>query len=242
MAQNPKIQQNIRNMKISKDLQGISERAKKNTLKFSDLIIPLGSVFVLIILTIFVFLPMIKTARESREEYKEVNAKVESLEEMEDSLEEMDDVKLTDDLLTSKKIVPKLLQVADFVYYIDNLAQSKELETDKISASDISVDRDATTSAGGSLGVSSPISYKGNYENVIEFLDEIQEYSPYLVTLSNITFEKAGDEEWELQFKLTGYYIPEVEREVDFYASFTPYTNYPDIIDIFSVRVERLDE
>jgi len=99
-----------------------------------------------------------------------------------------------------------------------------------------------TTRVRNSLGVSGPLSYSGQYKDILEFLDEIQAYSPYLVTLKDISMSHSGEGRWSVEFELTGYYIPEQDIKVDFYQPFTKYTQFSDIIDIFSVRVERLDE
>jgi Tfp pilus assembly protein PilO len=228
--------------KIKKNLEGLSERAKKSKLKLSDLIIPISSMLVLVLLSIFLFIPMINTANQYRRELKETNEKIETLDNFEKSLSEIDDTQLVNDLLIAKKIIPKVLQVSDFVYYIDNLAQRKNLVTSEISAGDVSVGGEETRIR-DSLGVSGPLSYTGKYEDILEFLNEIQAYSPYLVTLKDISLSNSGEEGgWGVEFNLTGYYIPESPREPDLYTPFTKYTQFSDIIDIFSVRVERLDE
>ena len=240
----PDINNRQRGVKISKDLAGLSDRAKKSRLTFSDLIIPLGSILILILLTVFVFLPMIKTAGESRDELKEVQKDLQHLQDIENALDSMDDTKLTEDVIMAKKIIPKVLQASDFLYYIDNLSQSKELSTDSITVSDENIGRRDENVDSRSMGVGSTNSYTGNYENVMDFLDQIQEYSPYLVTLTDISVSKAGEDNWEVEFKLTGYYIPETEgpRVVNFYSPFTAYTSFPEILDIFEVKVEKLNE
>jgi hypothetical protein len=239
--------ENIKNQiggrrRIKKDLEGLSKRAKKSKLKLSDLIVPISSFIVLILLSIFVFFPMINKAMEYRKELKETNQKLETLDNLEKSLNEIDDQQLIDDLVIAKKIIPRVLQVSDFVYYVDNLAQRKNLTTREIRAGDINVGGDDAARVRNSLGVSGPLSYSGAYTDVLEFLDEIQGYSPYLVTLKDISMSNNGEGTWSVEFELTGYYIPEQDTTVDFYQPFTKYTQFSDIIDIFSVRVEKLDE
>lgn len=229
------------NTKVKKDLEGLSERAKKSQLRVEDLIIPISSFIILLILSLFVFFPMINTAIKYRSEIKEINEKLETLDKLEDSISEIDDTKLLSDLVIAKKIIPKRLQVSDFVFYIDTLARERSLTTREISAGDISVGGDKTE-VKGSLGVSGPLSYSGPYTEILKFLDEIQADSPYLVTLRNIAMTNAGEGNWRVEFQLTGYYIPEEERRFDYYQPFTKYTNFSEVIDIFSVRVNRLDE
>jgi hypothetical protein len=240
MADKKKIKNKTGGQKVKKDIEGLSERAKKSRLKITDLIVPLASFVVLVLLSIFVFVPMINTANEYRNELNDVNEKLETLDDLENSLQEIDDTQLVSDLLISKQIIPKILQVSDFVYYIDNLAKDKRLVTKEISAGDVNVG--GTTEVRESLGVSGPLSYSGEYTKVLEFLDEIQGYSPYLVTLRDVSMTNNGEGVWTVEFDLTGYYIPEKDYNLDLYKPFSKYTQFSDIIDIFSVRVERLDE
>jgi hypothetical protein len=230
------------NPKIKKELPTLSARAKKSRLQLSDLVIPIAVVIVLILLSVLVFIPMITKANEYRSELKEVQQKIETLDSLEKSINEMDTAQLVSDLLIAKKIIPKVLQVSDFVYYIDTLAKSKNLTTKEISAGDISVGGGEQTTVKKSLGVSGPLSYSGRYKDILEFLDEIQAYSPYLVTLQNISMSHGSDDNWSVDFNLTGYYIPETDTSVDLYMPFTKYTQFSDIIDIFSVRVSKLEE
>ncbi|HCC67746.1 TPA: hypothetical protein DEP90_00850 [Patescibacteria group bacterium] len=231
---------NLDNRKIKKELIGLSKRAKKSQLKLSDLIIPLSAAVVLILLTLFVFVPMVRTANESRAELKEVNEKLGKLDILESKLNGIDDSELLEDLIVAKKIIPNILKVSDFVYYIDTLAERKHLSTKEISAGDVNVSSDTTETRGGQ-GVSGPLSYSGRYEDILDFLEDIQGYSPYLVTLKNVSLT-GGEKTWSVDFDLAGYYIPERSGRVDFYLPFTPYTNFSDVIDIFSLRVSKLDE
>ncbi|MCD4811645.1 hypothetical protein K8R14_03515 [bacterium] len=231
---------NLDNRKVGKKLATISKRSKKSQLELSDLVIPLSSFVILVLLTFFVFIPMVETANESRAELKEVQEKLTALNTLESKLGEMNETSLLEDLVMVKTIIPKVLQVSSFVYYIDTLAMSKDLVTREISAGDVNIGGDPTESK-TSQGVSGPLSYSGRYEDVLDFLEEMQGYSPYLVTLRNISLT-GGEENWSVSFDLVGYYIPEESKKLDLYVPFTPYTSFSDIIDSFSLRVSKLDE
>ena len=236
-----KSQQKV-NPKIKKELEGLSARSKKSQLKISDLIIPISVGVILILLSVLLFIPMINKANEYRTELKEVNQKIETLDSLEKSLNEIDATQLISDVIIAKKIIPKVLQVSDFVYYIDTLAKSKSLTTKEISAGDVSVGGSEQTTVKKSLGVNGPLSYSGKYLKILEFLDEIQAFSPYLVTLQDISLSHGSDDIWSVDFGLTGYYIPGTNTDPDLYMPFTKYSQFSDIIDIFSVRVANLDE
>jgi len=230
MARSKKQEQNP-NHRASRDLGKLGEKAKKSKLTLSDLIIPIGAGVILLLLSFFLFLPMIRTARESQDELKKVKADIEHLEHVKTSLDEIDDTQIVNDLVMVKRVIPRVLHVADFVYYIDNLANSKELEPEELSVSD----RLSTN------GVSSNLSYSGSYNDVLDLVDEIHDYSPYLVILRNIELS-GGNDNWTVEFEITGYYMPDQERRVDFYQPFTKYTNFSDIMDEFSIKVQKLDE
>ncbi|MCD4756221.1 hypothetical protein K8R20_01225 [bacterium] len=233
-------QNKLDNRKVGKQLATLSKRAKKSQLNLSDLVIPLSSLTVLILLTFFVFIPMVKTANESRAELKKVEQKLSELEILRGQLNEVDEVALLEDLIVAKTIIPKVLQVSNFVFYIDNLAESKDLVTREISAGDVNIGA-KTNESEMSQGVSGPLSYSGRYQDVLDFLEEMQGYSPYLVTLKNISLS-GGEENWTVSFDLVGYYIPEDSKKLDLYLPFTPYTTFSEVIDIFSQRVSKFDE
>lgn len=231
---------NLDNRKVSKDIKGLSERAKKSQLNLSDLIIPLSSLGILILLSVFLFVPMIGKSNEYRSELKEVNEKLDQLDNLKTQLDSIDETSLLNDLLVAKEVIPKVLKVSDYVFYIDNLAQRRNLATREISAGDVSLGGD-TTEVRESLGVSGPLSYSGDYNAILDFLDEIQGYSPYLVTLRNISLS-GNDESWSVDFDMTGYYIPESNSVMDLYRHFSLYTKFDDILDIFKTRSSKLNE
>lgn len=227
--------------KVSKEIKGLSERAKKAQLTFADLIIPLASFIILVILSVFVFFPMLKTANKHRAELTQINEKLNQLDQLEQEILLIDETDLYSNLVTSKEIIPNVLRVSDFVFYIDNLAQEKGLTSREISARDINIGG-TQTEIHGSLGVSGPLSYTGEYSKILEFIDEIQEYSPYLVTLRNITLLGRAEDVWTVDFLLSGYYIPERDLQVDFYKDFNAYTKFPNVLEMFSLRVSNRDE
>ncbi len=83
-------------------------------------------------------------------------------------------VQANQDVVTSREVIPKILLVSDLVYYLDtSLATSLNLEISELSSSD-SLD-----------AVSGPLGYKGGYDNVLSFLDQAQNVSPYMLRLEN---------------------------------------------------------
>ena len=207
------------------ELQKVVEKRGSKKLTISDLIIPIASSIVLIILCFAVFIPMVRSAFEYMDEMKEIDQKIEQLEKLSKQLDQLDENQLSDDVLTSRTVVPNTLLVSDLVYYIDNLAKSLNLQISKLSSAD-------------SLNsVSGPLGYEGEYSNVIDFLDKAQNVSPYMIRLENIKLSRKnkndGKDNWSIDMIVSGYYISDSEEEPSIYSNFKPYTEHSDILEIF---------
>ena len=203
---------------------------KKNVarLSISDLIIPIASGIVFVILSFAVFVPMVKSAIQYLGEIKEVDSKIDKLEKLDKQLVQLDEIQMTEDVITSREVVPKILLVSDLVYYLDNLATSLSLEISELSSSD-------TLNA-----VSGPLGYKGSYENVLSFLDQAQNVSPYMLRLENAEVSRSENEQegevWDRSLNISGYFIAEDTKEPDIYGNFQQYTEYNDIVEIFRIK------
>lgn len=236
---------NAQEKRKKEEAEAISAKIKKTKFTISDLIIPISVTVVLVGLAIFVFFPMINKALEYITERKEVESSIETLDKLEGSLIALDDSVLREDLLTAKRVIPKTLTVSDFVYYVDTLAKEKNLQSRELSAGDVSVRQNTKDDSGtNSFGVSGPLSYTGDREKIMEFLDEIQVYSPYLIVAQNIELSKnaIGNDVWEVSLSVTGYYIPESNTTVDFYMPFSSYTKFSDVMTILKAKAEKLTD
>lgn len=226
--------------KTKNEIEAVSERIKKSKLKFSDVLIPILVVIVLIILGVFVFVPMLNNAISSQSEFKATVAKETQLKNLEKTLNNMDEATLQVDLINAKKVIPNTLKVASFVYYIDNLADSKALSSKEISAGDIKISTKGETNLGKYiLGVSGPLEYTGSFENILSFLNSLYSASPYIISIENIELQQTGSQ-WKVSLNVTGYYVPESTTTVDLYSTFTPYTTYSDIVKIFETKANEL--
>ena len=207
------------------ELQKVVEKRGSKKLTISDLIIPIASSIVLLVLCFAVFIPMVRSAFEYMDEMKEIDQKIEQLDKLNKQLDQLDESQLSDDVLTSRTVVPNTLLVSDLVYYIDNLAKSLNLQISKLSSAD-------------SLNsVSGPLGYEGEYTNVIDFLDKAQNVSPYMIRLENIKLSRRnkndGKDNWSIDMIVSGYYISDSEEEPSIYSNFKPYTEHSDILEIF---------
>lgn len=234
--------QNTNNDKTKKEIEAISEKIQASKLKIKDIVVPLSVGLILILLGVFVFVPMIKTALEFRTEYKDVKQKQETLEEVESTLDAIDQGQFQTDLIDSKEVIPRKLRVSSFMYYIDTLANEKSLISKTLSAGDVelilkkSSSKDDSTSY---LGVSGPLSYSGSLENILEFLNSLYSASPYIVSADNVSLRESGDG-WRVSLSVTGYYVPESTKDVDFYTPFEIYTKHQDVVDIFNQKALQL--
>ncbi len=228
--------------KTKKEIAAISERLNKTKLKISDIIIPILVVIILALLGIFVFVPMIKSAMSFQAEHAEIIEKEKKLKDLENALGSMDEGNLQIDLVNAKKVIPNTLKVSSFMYYIDNLASQKNLDSSEISAGDIKVNAEGETSEGNYiLGVSGPLQYQGKLSNILSFLDSLYSASPYILTIENLKLESYDTGVWKVSLSVTGYYVPESNTTVSLYSEFKPYTNYPEIVSIFESKASQLN-
>ncbi len=226
-----------------KQIEGISKRMKDTKLKVQELLLPLLVITALILIIIFVFVPMINTANELRAELKDVKEKEKQLTELNGTLSKMDEAEFDADLMDVKAVIPRSLKVSSFIYYIDDLAQQMNLESEAISASDMKVISGSEIKATEeNKGVNGPLSYSGSLEDVLSFLDSFYTSSPYIVSPKNINLEgKSGGDEWEVSLSLTGYYIDDAEvTKFNIYSPFKPYTSYTSEMEALREKANTL--
>lgn len=215
--------------KREQEMAVVSRKLKKTKLSFSDLVIPIASGILFIVLAFAVFIPMITSAFEYLDQIKETNEKIDQLEKLNKKIDSLEDNQLNEDVLTARKVIPKILLVSNFVYYLDALARDRALRISELSSAD-SIN-----------GVSGPLGYVGEYQNVISFLEDVQSVSPYMIRLENVEVSANKEGDWSISLLVSGYYLSEDKEEPNIYASFEPYTEYEDIVEVFKKKAESLD-
>lgn len=220
-----------------KELEAISEKINKTKLKFGDVMVPIIVLIVLIVLSIFVFVPMINAALDNQTEIKETEKKIETLESVSEKLNMIDENKLSDDIILAKSVIPKVLKVTDFIYYVDNLAKEKGLVIRELSAGDMGGNVSGENSG---AGVSGPVAYQGDYQSVVSFLEQVQVISPYIIRLQDVEVVSLSNGQWSISLNVSGYYMADRNSVVDLYKPFKSYTDFQDILDIFKAKAESL--
>ncbi len=235
---------NIKPSKTKREIEGLSEKIKETRLTVKDLVVPLSILLILVLLVIFVFIPMVKTAISSRGEYTTIKGRREELEIVEGKLKEIDEATLQTDLINAKKVIPQTLRVASFMSYIDNLAREKQLSSDSLTAGDsqTSVIRKGEEEGERRVyfGVSSPLNYEGELSNILTFLDTLYEASPYVISVSGVELRKGAGDKWTVDLHVMGYYVPESTMEANIYKNFESYLEYQDVVDAFSQKAAQL--
>lgn len=228
---------------IAQDIQTLSQQVKKFNIK--DVLVPILSVVILIILTIFVYIPTLTSASDNVKEIKEIESNIETLEELKNNLDRINILDMQTDLSDAKDVIPYSLQVSTFVYYIDSLAKDHNLVFKDIFAGDI------RTSSNGFLGdntningVSGPLRYSGDLDNITAFLNGLQSSSPFIVSTDSIEVKKVEEtDEWSVSLSVTGYYIVQGSYDyVNLYSPFLPYNRYEEVLEVFQDKAERLSD
>lgn len=219
--------------KKQEEMEVLGKKKKDTKLSFSDLIIPIASGAVFIILCFAVLIPMVNSALEYLDEIKVTNEQIEQLEKLDKALKKLDEDKLNEDVVTSRKVIPVKLLVSDLILYLNELAISLDLQINEL------VSSDALNS------VSGPIGYTGNYENILNFLENAQNVSPYMLRLENVEVRTRSNSEdtntWSISLLISGYYLADEEKDADIYDSFQSYTEYEDIVEIFKEKAKNLN-
>ncbi|MFA7627931.1 MAG: hypothetical protein WCY37_00720 [Candidatus Dojkabacteria bacterium] len=239
------VTKNIKPSKTKREIEGLSEKIKDTRLTIKDLVIPLSVLLILVLLVIFVFIPMVKAAISFRGDYRTTKERREELEKVEERLREIDEATLQIDLINAKEVIPQTLRVASFMSYIDDLAREKGLSSDSLTAGDsqTSVIRRAEEEEGERrvyFGVSSPLNYQGELSNVLTFLDNLYEASPYVISISGVELKRGGEDKWVVELNVMGYYVPESTMETNIYRNFESYLEYQDVVDAFAQKAAQL--
>lgn len=226
--------------KISKKVEAISEKVKDTQMKASDLVIPISIGVVLVLLTLFVFVPMITAALDYQSEMQVIKQKVNTLKTLETTIDNIDQNQITDDIIIAKTVVPKILKVSDFLYYVDSLAITKGLKEKELSAGDQIVSGDKQNS---NSSVSGPVEYQGSFEKVLSFLEEVQSSSPYLINIKNVELSRPGStNDWSVSLTVGGYYMSDKPTDnIDLYAPFKVYTTYENVMEVFRAKSASID-
>ncbi len=206
----------------------------------SDLVVPILSLIFLALLTIFVYVPMVSSAVESRQERDEISKKITRLENVQREIGKIDVGRLQQDLSVSRSVIPFSLQVSDFILYLNEQAEDKGLAFREILAGDIQIrgrgeQRDVDPVI---KGVSGPLKYIGSQSDIVEFLDEVQNVSPYIISADSVEIKKSQDSnDWELSLLITGYYLNQSALpKVDIYLPFASYAQYESVLNVFSEK------
>ena len=225
-------------MQKQREIIKSGEKVQKKLI-FSDFVIPFLAFIIFIVLTIFVYIPMITETVELNDDTKNVISKQEQMKTLQVKIDELDGTQLYDDYQIIDQVIPTRLEVADFVYFVDELAKDKGLKLNEIRASNSDI-----TSEDSSLDmstVSGPLSYEGNYTDVLSFLEDLQKSSPYIVSVNSIDLSNISGKRWSFDITINGYYLSESVSNVDPYQTFVPYTNFNNLVEMLRNRGKLLD-
>lgn len=220
------------------------QEEKSLSAKIEELIIPAILSIISVVLVVFVLLPDLNDSITKYGQLNDTNNTISILQSNQTILNSMSMDTINSDLSLTAKIIPESLQVSDFAYYVDKTATQKyNLVSKELTASDISVSG-TTTSFNEVLsqlaGVTSPLKYDGKFDDLVNFLDNLQYNTPYLVTTSNAVLKGSGDDQdrWTLEIQLTGFYLPISTATPAVTAPLNLYTASKTSLDQINTRVQ----
>jgi len=244
----------VKERKIAQEKALKERKSEEKSIKAGDFIIPALSVIALVLLSVFVYVPMIKESQEVKDQIETEEQNIETLNSLLVNLKTINKESMNEDYSYITKIIPSRMEVADFAQYIDQSALENNLTLDRISASSqkAALSTDAI-SVEGLYGVTGPLRYDGYYDDIVTFVDGLNATSPYLISLSSIKMNKGGesaendlytDSVWTIEMSVTGYYIIEIEggTTINYYVPLVRYDNDEDIMNNIRARAAKLEE
>lgn len=182
---------------------------------------------------------MISETIALNDDSKYVISQQEQLTALQKKIDEINSTKLYEDYDIIDQVIPTRLEVADFVYFVDELAKEKGLKLNEIRASNSDITSQDT--AFNMSTVSGPLSYEGNYKDVLSFLEDLQKSSPYIVSVNSIDMSNTSGKRWSFDITINGYYLSESINSVDPYQPFVPYTNFDNLVEMLRTRSKLLN-
>ncbi len=231
-----------KNSNVIKELTEIQVDVK--SFKLGDIIIPLLSLIILVLLSVFVYIPMISEATKNNAQSKDIDNKITQLKSLSKQLDSIDQGQMQVDLANSRLVIPYSLQVSDFIINTDKQALDSGLKAKDILAGDVQINDGSTkksTKSASIMGVSGPVKYEGSIVAISNFLDKMTGSSQYILSLENIRLKKQANngDKWEVSLSVTGYYLnKDTVVSPSYYIPFSAYTRYADVFSKFANKVE----
>jgi Tfp pilus assembly protein PilO len=229
-----------------RSISNLKNEKSKVQFKISDFVIPIFGLIVLILLTIFVYIPAISDAMDMRTELADLKEKKAHLDELAVELESQNMDTYNSDYNSLSLILPKKLEVANFAYYIDKLAVDKNLALTEIRLGNSSVTNIKKSDTNEGEQVSGPVKYNGDYDSIISFMDEMQSYSPYLISLESLKLShmptSVSNNSWSLELSVMATYYGNDTITIPSYSNymFVPYTTNADSLSLLKKRSEKI--
>jgi len=212
----------------------------------ADFIIPGFSGLIFFLVLFFILIPSINNSNEMLSEIKGIREKQETLSRNLNVVKGLDFISLQKNLSNARNILPQKLEVAQFAYYIDDLADQKGLTFRELKAGDVSISTE-DVSVLDVKGIRVPMEYSGEYDPILDFFNELQIASPYVLSFGHkVTLNKSGsaDEEmWSLEIDVTGYYVQEdrdIFKTINLFTPFVSYESDQEMVMEFMQRAEKL--
>ncbi len=228
----------------------VDDKKKKGSKKVTlvDLLVPAVSGVVFVLVIFFVLIPSINNSNSMLLEIEQIQKDQEILERNLETVRGLDFAVLQSDLSNARRVLPRRLEVAQFAYYVNSLSREKDLSFGELKVHDTPVTIESVLDI---EGVRATMDYSGDYNDILDFFNELQLVSPYVISFGHkVELTKRGSEverdvNWRLEIDITGYYTKErevAEATINPLVPFTPYDADEEMVAEFADRVERLLE
>ncbi|MFH1546858.1 MAG: hypothetical protein ABIC57_00045 [bacterium] len=198
--------------------QVIKSEPKKETSLFERLnnwIIPIISLIILVIVSIFVLIPSANDTMDTLDEIRTLEQQIVTYESKIDQLKAININDVNSSLQIASQVIKDDLEVGSLAADVEALARNQDLETKSVSFSSSS--QSQINVPGYVKTISGPFSYSGTFKNLSDFIADLRTKSPTIVALREVSMSKSGstgtEEEdiWTANFVIDAFTTSKVE-------------------------------
>ncbi|MBN1618696.1 hypothetical protein JW887_05160 [Candidatus Dojkabacteria bacterium] len=231
-----------------------SDKKKEGlTKKLGDYLVPILVFIVFMLIVIFVYVPFSQDIIDTRKEIEGIQQKIDQNNDKINALNAVDLTELNSKMNLVNKVVRDEYDVSALAEDVETIAIENNLRSSELSISDYIMDEtdteavDLTTGMPGyANSITGPYAYYGLLDDVTNFLKDLRENSPTILTIGYVEMQRyssspqeqaiSSQEYWSVEIIISGYTTAPV-MDAEIYDPFERLDMF-DIITRITKRVE----
>lgn len=186
--------------------------------KLRSWVVPIVSILILGVITVFVFIPSGTEAIDTLDEIRSINTQIEKNEEKIEDLESINLSQVKSWLTTVTSVIKDDLEVAELAGEVELIARDNDLETKNVQFS-------RSTSPPSDIPgfvevITGPFSYEGYFTDISNFLEDLRNESSTVLAIRSVSLTKrsstgeTGTEEeplWGIDLEIDGFIASQID-------------------------------